>query len=652
MNNQTIVELRESDPTANNNNVADWSNTLDEVLTIYNNDEISLKGAFIDSVAQNSGRINVEPDDISAPDGSDLKTKATISMRFSYYFFDWGMSKGNLTDRDYLPANQEYSSGRNYVLCDRVALGTGTTIVSEVNSITMNNETSSIYSKMGSNKEDPVLFFFIYTTPQGNEAQLQFGISQDVLKKAGYTGTGSTPSGSSGFSKFTINQALLDANPSCIKSGKLSFPFLAIKNGIDEGFQTLQPDNTITPAPPKTWHMGKPYPNGANYMLYEFMSFDSVGLTDVDNTDGDLFQPRLVDYSFKIDARDYAPDELARTLSKGFTQTAQELYIEDANAVVDNPLLTTTRSLQAIGTAVVDSSNLPAGFDPIPAGTPNAPPFWCRDDGLAICSYVPDCDNYIVGTPQFDLQFNQNIGAEGIFQLAQIHAPLISGTNVVCKGIDLGQVAGAGNKRVKYIANKNGGILIDSLSPSYLWKDQMKFDTSKLFTNFTMMPKQTLGGLTNIRTVKFDVVDSQNATGQLKSIDVPYNKDDTFDLVVPLGGLNIITPLLEVINAEDSLDGDTQLDSGYYLVEIRSNFYTDKRNGEGTKKNIMGIVSRFYQQDSFTSSIDGEGTFTYVHKGDPIQISNFGCRILNPDHSLAEGLKSNNSIFLQVNRNT
>ena len=70
MNNQTIVELRESDPTANNNNVADWSNTLGDVLTVYNNDEISLKGAFIDSVAQNSGRINVEPDDISAPDES------------------------------------------------------------------------------------------------------------------------------------------------------------------------------------------------------------------------------------------------------------------------------------------------------------------------------------------------------------------------------------------------------------------------------------------------------------------------------------------------------------------------------------------------------------------------------------------------------
>ena len=65
----------------------------------------------------------------------------------------------------------------------------------------------------------------------------------------------------------------------------------------------------------------------------------------------------------------------------------------------------------------------------------------------------------------------------------------------------------------------------------------------------------------------------------------------------------------------------------------------------------MGIVSRFYQQDSFTSSIDGEGTFTYVHKGtEPITISKIGCRILNAQHQLAQNLKDNNTIFLQLNR--
>jgi len=641
MNNQTIVELRESDPTASNNNVADWENTLDEVLTIYNNDEISLKGAFIDSVAQNSGRIVVQPDDDSAPAGTDAKTKATISMRFAYYFFDWGTSKGNLDDRSYEPANQKYESGRNFVLCDKVSLGGGTIV--EVSNIVMTNSHLDPTGGLPKNIMETLSFFFHYLNPAGKEVKLQFQIDEKNLAKIGYTGYGD-PS-----TNIVIDQAFIDKN-NAIMGGALSFPFLAIKNGMDNGALTIAPDSSVIPPSPtgeKTFR-----PNGANYMEFEFMSFVSTKTEDVANTDGDLYQPRLIDYSFKIDARDYAPDELAKAISKGFTATATEQYIADEFAMVDNALLTTSRSLQVIGDAVVDNTNLPAGFTPIPAGTPNVVPYWCRDDGLAIANFNTDCDNYVCGTPQFDLQFNENIGAEGIFQLAQFHAPLVDGDgNSVCKTIDKGVIAGAGGKRVKYIANKNGGILITNLSPSYLWEDQMKFDTSKLYTTFTMLPAQTLGGLNGIRTVKFDVVDSVNATGSLKSIDIPYDKTATFDLVKAFP-YNVITPLLEVINAKDSLDGDTTLDSGYYLIEIRSNFFTDKRNGAETRRNIMGIVSRFYQQDSFTSSIDGEGSFTYIHKGDPIQISRFGCRILNPDHTLAGGLKDNNSIFLQVNRAT
>ena len=636
MNNQTIIELREQDPTASNIEVADWSNTLDENLTIYENDSISLKGAFVDSVAQNSGRIVVQPDDESAPAGSDLKDKATISMRFSYYWYDWGMSKGTLDDRAYLPVNQKYPSGRNFVLCDKMSLG-GSPIV-EINSLNFFNRADPAISHLPRNVLDPIEIFFHYIAPNGKEQKLQFEIQEKVLVKGGFTGDGTG-------GNVVINQALIDANPNCITSGYVSFPFLALQNGI-QGSNILPDDTVHPPSPEKNWKN----PTGADIMRFEFLLFDFAGFQVVGNTDGDMYQPRLIDYSFKIDARDYAPDELARTLSKGFSETEQEQYIEDEYAVVDNPLLTTTRSLQVIGDAVVDNTNLPAGFTPLPAGNPNVVPYWVSEDGNTISNYNTNCDNYIVGTPQFDLQFNENIGAEGIFQLAQIHAPLVDADgNTICKCVDSGVQAGAGGKRVKYIANKNGGILINNLSPSYLWEKQMKFDTSKLYTTFNMISNQTIGGIPKLRVPTFKVVDGENATGHLKSIDIPYDKDTTFDLVKAFP-YDVKSPLLMVINAEDALDGDTALDSGYYLVEIRSNFFTDKRNGQDTKKNIMGIVSRFYQQDSFTSAIDGEGSFTYIHKGDPIQISTFGCRILNPDHTLATGLKDNNTVFIQVNR--
>lgn len=648
MDNQTIIELREQDKTSTNYDIASWENTLSQTITMYENDSLSLKGVFIDSVAQNSGRIVVEPDDPSAPAGTDAREFATIGASFCYYFQDWGTTTAGATeldDRNYVPIAQKYTSGRDYVLCDKISLGGGT--ITEVSELIIKNQNPN-QPPIEENYEDPVRFFFKYLNTAGVLTHLQFDLDETILKKHGYSGVGQTGT----LDTFPINQALLDKEPHIIKGGKISFPFLAIKNGISPT-ETIAPDNLVS-APFMNERGTKPLETltGDKFMQLEFMQFESATTDDIQNTDGDLFQPRIIDISFKINARDYAPDELAKLLSKNFTDTNPELYIQDEFALVDNPLLTTTRSLQVIGDAVVNPA--PPHLTPVPAGNANTPPVFCRDDGKALVNYVADSTNYVIGSSQFAVEFNQNVGTEGIFQLVQMHTPLLdpNGNSIVIAK-DIGLTAGADNKRVKFLANKNGGVLLTDVRPIGLWKDQMKFDLTKLLTEFKVQPKQTLGGLTNIRTCTFSAVDGVNATGALRSIDDTLNKGATFDKAVPYTavGTPIKTPYLTEINASESLDGDTALDSGYYLIELTSNFTTNKVSGEDQKKNIMGIVSRFYQQDSFTSSIDGEGTFTYVHKGvEPITISKIGCRILNAQHQLAQNLKDNNTIFLQLNR--
>lgn len=655
MDNQTIIELREQDRTATNYDIASWENTLSQNITLYNNDSLSLKGVFIDSVAQNSGRIVVEPDDPTAPVGSDAREKATIGISFAQYFQDWGTSNPvatELDDRNYVPADQKYTSGRDYVLCDKIGLGGGT--ITEVSEILLFNQVPpsglSGGGEIAENYEDPVRFFYKYLTPAGVLTHLQFDLDETLLKECGFSGVGQT--GSEG--AFKLSQSILDSKTGIVKGGKISFPFLAMKNGIS-ATETIAPDNTITANFMN--QKGKKVLEqltGDLFMELEFIKLTGTTTEDVQNTDGEIFQPRIIELNFKIDARDYAPDELAKLLSQNFTRTAPELYIQDEFALVDNPLLTTTRSLQVLGDAITDTTHIPTGLQPVPAGNPNTPPVFCRDDGKALVNYVADCTNYVVGTSQFAVEFNQNIGAEGIFQITQMHSPIYDGNgNSLVLAKDLGIVAGADNKRVKFLANKAGGVLLTDVRPAGLWKDQMKFDLSKLLTDFKLQPKQTLGGLTNIRTTTFSAIDGVNATGALRSIDDTLNKKETFDKVSPYSttGTPIKTPYLTEINASESLDGDSALDSGYYLIELTSNFSTNKISGEDQKRNIMGIVSRFYQQDSFTSSIDGEGTFTYVHKGtEPITISKIGCRILNAQHQLAQNLKDNNTIFLQLNR--
>ena len=224
MNNQTIIELKESDPLAINHNVADWTNTLnDNKMTLFDGDSISLKGAFIDSVTQNSGRITLEPDDPSAPPETDARTKTTISASFVHYLFNWGTSKGNLNDFTFIPAAQTYASGRPFVLCDRISLG-GPEICT-VSGITFKNFYSAIISgNLKKSPANPTAFYLQYTNPAGQVVKLQFNVNNGLLEKTGYTGDGSGPA------TFTLDQKFLDANPTAIVAGSLKFPFLAIKN--------------------------------------------------------------------------------------------------------------------------------------------------------------------------------------------------------------------------------------------------------------------------------------------------------------------------------------------------------------------------------------------------------------------------------------
>ena len=284
MNNQIIVELRENDPSATNLDVASWENTLLEPLTINEGDTLSLKGCFIDSVAQNSGRIQVAPDDPSAPIGSDARTKTTISMTFAYYWYDWGLSTDNLSDRAYIPANQGFTSGKNYVLCDKQALG-GADIV-EVEGLNLINAVHQEISRLPKNLQDPLHFYFHYLNQSGVETKLYFQLDQEIMLKHGYTGNGSG-------GQFTINQHLLSIEPAIIKGGAIGFPFLAVKDGIGGGTAgtTIEPDSTIH-IPNKEFP--QKYIDGSDYIKWEFMTYVGNIEVVVGDASGNLYQHTIL----------------------------------------------------------------------------------------------------------------------------------------------------------------------------------------------------------------------------------------------------------------------------------------------------------------------------------------------------------------------
>ena len=617
---QTIIELREQDSHTINNAIADYEVELSKPLRLNNNDSLSMKGAFIDSVDSNSGRLFVPPD--------ELKGDTTFcTMTFFYYIFDWGVSGvGNPADvREYFP-NKNYADGKHYIYAGRFNVPQGADW-DIVNGLNITNDVST----NGRDDRTPTTIFSLqYTDLNDKVHEIEFECDNDGMKKIG------AKFKDQGDGTFKMSNKTFEDNPLLVVGGKrMLFPIICKKDSF-----------TTNPAK-KDFGLNEGSHTGAEWLKINFMGFLPPTKDEINSSGTNVFTPVPVVRGFTIPSGSYAPDELAKTMSKAITKESSSFYIPN-DFPVDNNLMTTTQQLKVVG-------------DGVNTGTQ---PFFVREDGEFIMRQQDTVDDdFYVGTSQFAIEFNENIGAEGIFQITQMHSALYSNTsaNTIIKAIDSGVQNNPTSERVKFYANKNGGIVLTGVNDAMknILFNLMKFDSTTLFTTYSQNGeiKNLGGGFTECNTFTVNLVESENITGNFKSIDVPVGKLGTtaggipaFDRVRTFP-FDVEVPLNNVIFAKASLTGAGGLDSGYYLVEITSNFYTDIVGGTESKKNIMGIVSRFYQQDSFTSSMDGEGGLTYIHKGlESLMLSSFRVRILNPDYTIATGLQPNNTIFLQITK--
>jgi hypothetical protein len=88
---------------------------------------------------------------------------------------------------------------------------------------------------------------------------------------------------------------------------------------------------------------------------------------------------------------------------------------------------------------------------------------------------------------------------------------------------------------------------------------------------------------------------------------------------------------------------------GYFLIALQAGFKSDFYDKE-SKENIMAIVSRYYEANSFTSGTSDDSV-VYVHKGSPTTLSSIGVKILLPDKTLAQNIGTGSSIFVELIKN-
>lgn len=412
-------------------------------------------------------------------------------------------------------------------------------------------------------------------------------------------------------------------------------PFTKINKYISIVYNSTQPikfittlayDNNSTASPPK------------KLPSKTFPSFQIVKSTPVSTTEPH-FEPILSTKRFSIEKGNYSPQLLSREINRQL-QTAGSSGEKDA-------YLTKNEFLKNFdGTA----ENL----------------YIVKQDGSEIIELT---GQLIIGASQVDLEFEPDTSQ---FSWNYIHMPYFTVPTATVPGQPaIGYISGTetGGIATEYLTiNKNSGIVFTSLTSSYadnrpanLWDEILGFDlvNSDLKVNYKLKTLTNYNNIPILTTPEIfpPLLDGKNTTGGFIPLSSQVNRTSAswfkpaIVINAPPGGV-VGTPFLStsidtvnILGSQDTLS-NTQFSYGYFMVEVTGNFKTNYFSNQRSP-NIMAIVSRYYELNSFTSGSSAD-SLVYTHEGAPVTLSSFGVRILQPDKTVANNLGKQTTVFLEI----
>ena len=614
MSNPILIELREdtSDNTLNAiKNAGEFQVTLNNPLVLKENDELSLSSVFVDSVATNSGKIVINPDE----------TDFTIKNFLYINNYEYDASLCIPFDRDGQSIVKGLNDGFEYVACENTGSQTNNTKIIEQISLGLTPHVAK------SSNQDPISFHFKYTAINGKPMKFVINISKSIslLKEIQRGGT----EGGNNESFYTTDDFKNDfgAFPSGFPfdfidgSFAKDSPFIVINkgfNGFDETFEHTEKTS----------------------------SFTGIKLT-----------PMIFTYNFTIPAGAYDPDEFSRVVTDKLAAqniSSNDITFTDVVDDSDNKYMTAPRSFNS--PYLQFSSTLAA------INSANADVYGCRFDGEGIIQGV--AGNFLFGSTQAGIEFDQE---QSKFFFSQLHSPFyITKGGSTNMGTKFTSVFGADgnplNPAQSFVANKIGGVGFTELKPESVWFKKLGFSPD-IITNFGVRDFDGNGlqkanyssirngvniQLQNLSPVTFTLNDGVNTTGNFASLDSAVNKL-TPRVAPDLSTLEDTSQIIKQIYAVTGINQGGSLP--YYLIEIEGKGINSDIRGSidsAIKNNkISAIVSRYYQTQSYTSAMDGSGAIPYIHKGQPLIIDSFKVRILDPDGTVTDNIQDSNVVFLQ-----
>ena len=328
-------------------------------------------------------------------------------------------------------------------------------------------------------------------------------------------------------------------------------------------------------------------------------------------------------------------------------------------------------------------------------------------------SYKLTDRNYMVGSAGgFTLEYND---VADKFSIQNIHSPLRDqnpNSNSIGAPQIRGYVQPNSNDEAtnvgsnrKFYVNKYSGIYIANLSPKNVWKTQMKFDNLIIPDDKNTTTKYRIGvppggprpELREEYTMDSDkivILDGVNATGSYESTGTAEQHgiattenpvtgggaaagakripagSSTFDTIISFlpstqidqnDATEVLLPVPYIATNTDQVfnifsnaqveDGTHDIaDEGYYKIVVDSKISNELVGADQTIRNVSAIISKYNSYGNFTAAYN-EGSVSYIHKGQPLTITDFRVKILLPSGELATDINNRNTVFLELTKN-
>ena len=648
---QTIIELNQEDVNSQSVDNGDYTVNLQKPLVINKGDEIIMKSCFVDNRVINSNTIELKGDIL--PDGSRSNIQ-TITIGFGYYKTDllgtWELSNIGQTTIYETSAvinttdNLNIFTGRPFPAFEQINNPNNTLLeIVEIDMIMSNFGVRSF-----ENDTTNILKF-----PDSNGILKQYPITfdNDYLREKRGTWTRDG------------NDLMLTLNEESLKQLRLEkvisfsdFPILVKK---EDNSKYIVPNT---------------FAGGNTRDLIKTV------ITQAHTTTTGTYDIYSNEISFTLDTGFYDPDDIAQKMTEKIVniEYGGRLGAEKYN-ISKNPLLKTIQAIR------VDEGKELTFFD---IDSTNNRKFQYDTNTAALSGRL----NYIIGSSQFGLSYNQG---EDKMEILSIHnslfnsrffpkdyetekqrgQPAINSTapevRIIRNKANAAQDAASLAKATKFVANKNSGIYLTKLEPQELWiggDSQFKFD-STIIPTYTKKTFVTVDSdnftSTEIVYSPTELIEGQNITGDEAGLDEIIQKSisstvtngafvngffQAFDIQRPvLPDTSIISDVIgsNTILAKSKIGADILDQGAYYKVQVDMGIKNELL-GNNNSNTISSIISKYYSQNSYTSSYS-EGSIPYIHQSDePLYISNIRIRILDPKNSLSENIGDRNSVFLEV----